>query len=180
MALKDSANFQCDQHQVRDGVSLFVFVRHEGFDAQGRQLPDDGSCFPGAKEKKQFEQNDDPAIGMSSDSEEQIDYNDDAEDPTGAVSTHKFTIDFVTRYADPNDDLILHWGMSRRKVGAWGQPDDSIMPPNSVKWPDGLACQSTFRRENENGSIRTISMQVQWKEDVDQPVNSICYVLTEK
>lgn len=55
LALKENANFQSDQHHVRDGVTLSVFVRHEGFDAQGRSLPDDGSCFPGAKEKKQFE-----------------------------------------------------------------------------------------------------------------------------
>jgi hypothetical protein len=127
--LKENANFQYDQHVVRDGVPLHVFVRHEAFDASGNQLPDDGSYHPGAKLKKAEDKFDtadiDPGIGLSSDSEENIDYNDDAEETGATVSTHRFTIDFVTRYADPNDDLILHWGMSRQKVGAWGSPDSS-------------------------------------------------------
>ena len=46
--LKENANFQYDQHHVRDGVPLHVFVRHEAFDAAGNQLPDDGSYHPGA------------------------------------------------------------------------------------------------------------------------------------
>lgn len=43
---------------VRDGVLVYLFVRHEGFDAQGNQLPDDGSCFPGARKKKLDEDKD--------------------------------------------------------------------------------------------------------------------------
>jgi hypothetical protein len=41
------------------------------------------------------------------------------------------------------------------------------MPPNSQKWPDGLACQTVFKRENENPSIRTITVVINWVEDVD-------------
>jgi hypothetical protein len=73
-----------------------------------------------------------------------VDYNDDAEEPAKKVHMHKFTIDFVARYPDDEDDLILHWGMSRQKVGAWGSPDQGFYPPNTTRWPDGLAAQTIF------------------------------------
>lgn len=37
---------------VRDGVLVYLFVRHEGFDVTGNALPNDGSYFPGARKKK--------------------------------------------------------------------------------------------------------------------------------
>ena len=37
-----------------------------------------------------------------------------------------------------------------------------------------------FKKEEENPSIRTITVVINWVEDVDQPVNSLSYVLTEK
>ena len=66
---------------------------------------------------------DDPGLGETSDSEEDIDYDDDAEEPAAKVVTHRFTIDLVARYPDESDDLVLHWGMSRKAAGAWGTPD---------------------------------------------------------
>ena len=66
----------------------------------------------------------------SEDDDEEIDYNDDAEEAAG-VKTHRFTIDLVARYVDEADDLILHWGMSRKKIGAWGTPDSAFQPPES-------------------------------------------------
>lgn len=110
------------------------------------------------------------------DSEEEV--NDLSE--SELVSRHLFTIDMVARYADPNDDLILHWGMSQQKVGQWVAPPDTIMPQLSVRWPDGKACQTTFKKEEQNPSIRTTTIVVQWMQDVDQPFTSISWVLTEK
>lgn len=55
------------------------------------------------------------------------------------VKTHKFTIDLIARYPDEADELVLHWGMSRKKAGAWGTPDASFLPPRTAAWPDGLA-----------------------------------------
>lgn len=69
--------------------------------------------------------------------------------------------------------------MSRRKVGAWGSPDEALMPPNSQKWPDGLACQTVFQPEEENASISVITVVIKWVEDVDQPINSISFVVME-
>jgi hypothetical protein len=124
---------------------------------------------------------DDPAIVYSSDGEDEgIDYQDDKEANVKKVHTHRFTIDFVARYPDDEDDLILHWGLSRNKVGAWGSPDQAFWPENTTKWPDGLAAQSIFKREQENRSIRTTTFVVKWIEEVEPSVNSICFVLTEK
>ena len=52
-----------------------------------------------------------------------MDYNDDEEERIPTVHTHRFTVDFIARYPDQEDDLILHWGLSRKKPGAWGPPD---------------------------------------------------------
>ena len=168
------------QLMVRDGVLLNVFVRHEAFDIDGNPLPDDGSYFPGEKDsKKESKSSVDPGANFSDDTEEEIDYNNDADDQRKA-STHMFTIDMVARYADQSDDLILHWGLSRGKVGAWGSPDSSFFPVDTKKWPDGLAAQTVFQRDKDNKSLRTITAVLKWVVDVDQPITSISYVLTEK
>ena len=96
------------------------------------------------------------------------------------VATHRFIINFIARYPDMNDTMILHWGMSRKKVGAWGTPDDEFMPLHSARWPDGLACQSPFQKDKENPSINFIQFAIKWAEEVEHPVNSISFVITEK
>jgi hypothetical protein len=48
---------------------------------------------------------------FSSDSDH--DYNDDKEEDN-KVANHQFTIDMIARYPNMNDDLILHWGISRK------------------------------------------------------------------
>ena len=125
-------------------------------------------------------QDDDPAKYYSSEEEEDIDYQNDAEEPQAKVHTHRFTIDLVARYPDDGDDLLLHWGMSRQKVGAWGSPDPTFYPVDTAKWPDGLAAQTKFQRDKENRSVRTITIVLGWVEEVDPPINSISFVLTEK
>ena len=171
---------------MRDGVTLHLFVRHEGFDKNGKPLPEDGSSHPGKHSgSKQSKSNvnvedDDPAKYYSSEGEEDIDYQNDADEPQLKVHTHRFTIDMVARYPDDADDLILHWGMSRQKVGAWGSPDQSFYPVDTQKWPDGLAAQTKFQRDVENRSIRTVTIVLGWVEEVDPSINSISFVLTEK
>ena len=70
--------------------------------------------------------------------------------------------------------------MSRQKVGAWGSPDTAFYPVDTTKWPDGLAAQTKFQRDKENRSVRTITIVLGWVEEVDPPINSISFVLTEK
>jgi hypothetical protein len=177
---------------VRDGVPIFAFVKHEAFDKSGKKLPDDGSAFPGARQQKEREQLhastafdkrgevEDAGVASSSSEGEDINYDDDAEEPEAKVHTHSFTVDLVARYPDDGDELCLHWGLSRKQQGAWGTPDAKFHPPGSKGWGDGLACQSPFTREQENPSIRTVRIRISWVAEVDQPVTSISFVLTEK
>ena len=46
--IKEKANFSQQRYDVRDGVVLYAFVRHEGFDKNDVALPDDGQAFPEA------------------------------------------------------------------------------------------------------------------------------------
>ena len=182
---KVNANFMTQRYNVRDGVILHMFVRHEAYDQFENLLPSDGTNFPGAKKAdknsgKTKRENYDPAVVESSDDEDS-DFGGSQEEEDGpAVKTHKFTIDFIIRYPDQSDDIILHWGMSRKKIGAWGTPDMSFQPPNSKQWPDGLACQTSFQRESDNQSIRTIQVVLKWVVDIEPPVHSISFVITEK
>ena len=50
--IRQEANFHTDQQFIRDGVPLFIFVKHEAFGAAGQKMPSDGSCFPGATKRK--------------------------------------------------------------------------------------------------------------------------------
>lgn len=71
---------------------------------------------------------DDAGVVSSSEGEEDINYDDDAEEPTAKVHTHVFDVNLVTRYPDEADDIFLHWGMSRKQKGAWGSPDPKFHP----------------------------------------------------
>ena len=153
-AVRAKANFMKSRLHVRDGVTMNVFIRHEGLDKNGKELPNDGTYFPAERmkkageDKKKFatspfatkDQFDDPAELSSSgtESDKDIDIHDDAEE-TNELFAHRFTIDIIARYPDTEDNLVLHWGMSRKKEGAWGTPDASFFPPNTKAWHDGLA-----------------------------------------
>ena len=68
----------------------------------------------------------DPALASSSEEDsEAVDYDNDAEEAEKDY-THVFTVNLILRYPDENDDLILHWGLSRKGTGAWGTPDTSF------------------------------------------------------
>ena len=85
----------------------------------------------------------------------------------------------VANYTDEADDLVLHWGMSRDKVGLWGAPDLAILPQSSKLMDDGFAAQSVFQREPGSNSIRTISFTIE-HECEEKAVQSISFVLLEK
>jgi hypothetical protein len=74
---------------------------------------------------------------------------------------------------------MLHWGMSREKVGNWGTPDRGFCPLDTAIMTDGLAAQSLFHREQENQSIRTITFRIQWSAG-EVPIKSMSFVLMEK
>jgi hypothetical protein len=144
---------------VRDGVTMNVYIRHEGLDKHNKELPNDGTYFPAERQKKESEaekkfatspfakkgQYDDPAALSDSgtESDQQIDIHDDTEQ-TNQLFAHRFTVDIVARYPDVEDSLVVHWGLSRKKEGAWGAPDEAFFPPATKAWQDGLACQTTL------------------------------------
>ena len=64
-------------------------------------------------------------MASSSEEDSEIDYDNDAEE-IDSEYTHVFTVNFVFRYPDENDDLVIHWGLSRKAEGAWGTPDQNF------------------------------------------------------
>ena len=134
---------------LRDGIPFFIFVRHQAFSQNGKELADDGSLFPGSGKKKAVPHNtsafdlrsqvmNDPAMASSSEEDsEEVDYNNDAEE-TEKEHTHLFTVNLVLRYPDENDDLILHWGLSRKRHRCLGYPRHLLPTPELKKlgrWP---------------------------------------------
>jgi hypothetical protein len=136
--VRAKANFLKSRLHVRDGVIMNIFIRHEGLDKSGKELANDGTNFPAEQLKKSGEDKkkfatspfakkghfDDPAALSSSgtESDKDIDIHDDAEE-FNQLFAHRFTIDIIARYPDTEDKLVFHWGMSRKKEGAWGTPD---------------------------------------------------------
>lgn len=74
----------------------------------------------------------DPAAVSSSslDEDDDINFDDDAEE-SNKVHLHVFTVDLIVRYPDFQDEIYLHWGISRKQEGAWGSPDPKFLPANS-------------------------------------------------
>lgn len=54
--LDENANFEKKTLYVRDGVTLYYFVRHEGYDRAGNLLPNDGSALPEAQLKQKLKE----------------------------------------------------------------------------------------------------------------------------
>ena len=119
---------------MRDGAPFFIFIRHQAIGKNGQQLADDGSLFPGNLKKKKEDLHNssafdlrsqvkvDPAMASSSEEDSEVDYNDDAEE-IDKEYMHVFTVNLVLRYPDESDEVVLHWGLSRKAQGAWGTPD---------------------------------------------------------
>ena len=63
------------------------------------------------KKKIEAENKADPGLNQFS-SDSDPDYDDDAEEVK--VATHKFVIDLIARYPNLEDNLVLHWGISRK------------------------------------------------------------------
>lgn len=53
-------------------------------------------------------------------------------------------VDMIAEYKDQSDDLVLHWGISKKQVGEWTGPDDKFLPIDTKRFPDGKACQTKF------------------------------------
>lgn len=54
--------------------------------------------------------------------------------------TISFKVDIIAEYANTVDDLVLHWGISKKVFGEWGAPDDRYLTKDTVRFGDGKAC----------------------------------------
>ena len=53
---------------------------------------------------------------------------------------HKYIIDLIAKHKDYDEELLLHWGVARQNPGEWTRPEDTFLPPKSVRWNDNVAC----------------------------------------
>jgi hypothetical protein len=37
--------------------------------------------------------------------------------------TNKYDIDLIAQYKDTTDDLVMHWGMARKNLFEWTEPE---------------------------------------------------------
>lgn len=58
--------------------------------------------------------------------------------------TNSFKVDIIVEYGNLTQDLVLHWGISKKNVGEWNSPDDRYLPKETTRFRDGKACQSKF------------------------------------
>ena len=93
---------------------------------------------------------------------------------------HKYTVDLIANYKDFNEDLLLHWALGRNNPGEWTKPDDSFLPPNTVRWNDNVACQTSFSKSLVYPEFRSIQLTLKWIADVDPPCQAVNFVVLEK
>ena len=95
------------------------------------------------------------------------------------MSSSKYKVDLIATFPDENDELVLHWGISRDKVGNWSAPDKSSLPTESKLNDDGFSADTEFKRFPGNSGVRKISLTFESSQGVD-PVKSLNFVLFEK
>jgi hypothetical protein len=53
--------------------------------------------------------------------------------------TNSFKVDIFIDYQNTKDDVILHWGISKKDLYQWTGPDDRYLPPQTIRFQDGKA-----------------------------------------
>ena len=86
----------------------------------------------------------------------------------------------IAQYTNQVENLILHWGMSRKNPNEWGPPDDKFFPLETKRFTDGKACQTKFIPDLEFQNYRSIHMDLSWISNLEAPIKSISYVLCEQ
>ena len=94
--------------------------------------------------------------------------------------TQSFKIDLIADYGNTQEDLVMHWGISKKNPGEWTSPDDRYLTSSTARFSDGKACQTTFIRDVSTPSIRAIKLNIWWKEGVEPAVKTLSFVLFEK
>lgn len=93
---------------------------------------------------------------------------------------NSFKVDMIAECTNLKDeDLILHWGISKKNVGEWNAPDDRYLTLDTVRFRDGKACQTKFSRDPSNTAMRHVHLNFWWKEGLEPCVKSMSYVFME-
>jgi hypothetical protein len=101
---------------------------------------------------------------------------------------NSFKVDIITEFANTQEELILHWGISKRNAGEWNSPDDRYLPDDTLRFRDGKACQTKFLRDHSTtsggakaiGNLRSVHINFWWKEAMEPAVKSMSFVLMEQ
>ena len=62
----------------------------------------------------------------------------------------------IAEFTNTVEELILHWGISKKNFGEWNSPDDRYMPKESTKFKDGKAFQTKFIKDRKKITYRSI------------------------
>lgn len=111
---------------------------------------------------------------QSPDEEEDVDIEE-------ILVTNSFKVDVIAEYGGSvKDDLILHWGISKKDLFQWTGPDDRYLPLETVRFQDGKsAAQTKFIRDAKTPTLRAVHLNFWWKEAMEPAVKSLSFVLFE-
>jgi hypothetical protein len=68
----------------------------------------------------------------------------------------------VTDYKDTDQELLIHWGLGIKNSGEWTGADEKFCPPNTAKFFDGKACQTSLLPNSENKELRLATFIFEW------------------
>jgi hypothetical protein len=76
------------------------------------------------------------------------------------------------------DDLILHWGISKKNFGEWTSPDDRYLPKETTRFQGGIG-QSKFISDRNKPVFRSVHIKIHWKDQMEPAVKSMSFVFYE-
>lgn len=134
---------------------------------------------PKGKQTSETESSAQSSGDSDSDSEEEEKHDDDVDEDEHLV-TNSYKVDLIAeQYTNAGEELVLHWGMSKKNPCEWNSPDDRYLPADSIRFRDGKACQTKFQRDPKSPGMRQVHINFWWKEQVEAAVKSMSFVFFE-
>lgn len=157
-----------------------VFVRHEQFNQHGQLI----DPLAHKKRKEDIGVSESSAAEDDSEEDSDTDVNPKAEedlDEEEHLVTNSYKVDFIAEnYLNHGEELVLHWGLSKKTPCEWNSPDDRYLPPDSSRFRDGKACQTRFQRDPKSPGLRQLHINFWWREQLEAAVKSMSFVFFEQ
>jgi len=154
-------------------------VRHEQFNQDGKPIDPLARKKPKVKPSSETESSAQSSGDSDSDSEEEK-HDEDVDDEEHLV-TNSYKVDLIAeQYTNAGEELVLHWGISKKTPCDWNSPDDRYLPVDTIRFRDGKACQTKFQRDSKSPGMRQIHINFWWKEQVEAAVKSMSFVFFEQ